>query len=308
MRRESSRRATKKWSPASLRFHLTRGVRMSAILLTDLKPLVDACAREPGELAYIVLARVVNRSKADFIERRDVTPEALAAFLPLRDAAVAVTDRQLAEAALAWIRSAIGDALGDRESTKIKVTIWRPKGLKTLVSLRVKVGRAPAPAVEETPPVPSPVLAATKRARTGTFISLNGPTWRAIIAEAEAAGEPVSDLVRSAARIAEEAEREGVPQLPVSREAVEALRRRAQRAPVAASSAAPTLSSANAGPFLLAGRSAAQRADLTETELEHALYGIAGRSLVGLAAVGVELSKVAVDVLGAVAQVVTSVR
>ncbi len=214
MRREIPAGAVRKWSPSPLCSHLTLETTVSAIILSDLKPLLDACEHKSSEFAYVVVARVINRSKADTIERRDVTVEALAAFLPLRDAAEAVTDRQLADAALAWIRVAVCDALGEREKTKLKVTIWRPKGQEQLVSHRVTVVQAPAPEIATARP-------ASPRRGRGAFVSSNGPTWRAMIAEAESAGEPVGDLVRAAAQVAARAESEGVPQRPVSRDTIE---------------------------------------------------------------------------------------
>lgn len=254
MRRDRLSHPAKKWSPSPLRYQPTLEVLVSLIILSDLTPLVEACAREPGALAYVVIAQVVDRCKADFIERRDVTPEALAGFLPIRDAAAPVTDLQLADAAVAWVRSAVAAALGDRESTQIKVTFWRPKGTKTLACLRVTVSRAPASAESGVLLAPVPSSRTGYRSRVGTFISTNGPTWRAMIAEAEAAGEPVSWLIRGAASVAEEAEREGVPQNPVSRETIDALRRSPRRSAVVASSPAPSINGASAQRFLLACR------------------------------------------------------
>ncbi len=252
MRREIPEWPVKKWSPAPLCSHLTLETTVSAIILSDLKPLLDACEHKSSEFAYVVVARVINRSKADTIERRDVTVEALAAFLPLRDAAEPVTDRQLADAALAWVRVAVCAALGDREKTKLKVTIWRPKGQKQLVSHRVTVAQAPAPEI---------ATASPRRGRVGAFVSSNGPTWRAMIAEAEAAGEPVGDVVRAAAHVATRAEREGLPQLPVSRETMEVLRRSlgiGTETPTLFAAERPSTLSRYAGRFLAAARASVQ--------------------------------------------------
>ncbi len=253
MRRELPSHSTKKWSLDSLCFQLTPEVSVSLIILSDLTPLVEACAKEPGALAYVVIARVVDRDKSDRIERRDVTPEALAEFLPLRDAAVPVSDLQLADAAVAWVRSALPATLGDRDETTIKVTFWRPKGTKTLACLRVTVSRAPS--ASDVVVTPAPPTAPAKRGRVGTFISANAATWHAMIAEAEADGEPVSWLIQGAASVAEAAEREGVPQLPVNRDTIEVLRRSPRLAVVAAPTGAPSLNGASAQRFLLARRS-----------------------------------------------------
>ena len=83
------------------------------------------------------------------------------------------------------------------------------------MSHRVTVAQAPAPEIGTASP---------QRGRVGPFVSSNGPTWRAMIAEAEAAGEPVGDFVRAAAQVAARAESKGGPQLPVSRETMEVLR------------------------------------------------------------------------------------
>jgi len=241
----------KKWSMCELCFQLTPEVSVSLTILSDLTPLVEACAKEPGALAYVVLARVVDRSKSDFIERRDVTPESLADFLPLRDAAEPVTDLQLADAAVAWVRSALPATLGDRETTTIKVTFWRPKGTKTLACLRVTVSRAPSePSVEVSPSLAE----AAPLYREATFISENGPTWRAMIAEAVAAGEPESWLIRGAASVAEAAERDGVPQLPVNRAMIDVLRGSPRFAAIAARPEGPTLNGMSAERFLRACR------------------------------------------------------
>lgn len=260
MRREIPEWPVKKWSPSPLCSHLILENTVSAIILSDLKPLVDACEHRSSEFAYVVVARVVDRSKADTIERRDVTVEALAAFLPLRDAAEPVTDRQLADAALACIRVALCAALGDREKTKLKVTIWGPKGQEQLVSHRVTVVQAPAREIATVRPASH---------RRGAFVSSNGPTWRAMIAEAEAAGEPVGDLVRAAAQVAAKAESNGGPQLPLSRETMEVL-----RGSTGIGSAATTLFAAErpstlsryAGRFLAAARASVQHQRDVDTE------------------------------------------
>lgn len=311
MPRELSRQPVKKWSPASLRYHLTPEVSVSAIIVSTLDPLAEACEQRPSEFAYIVIGRVVNRSKADFIERRNVTPEALAAFLPLRDAGVPVSDRQLADAALAWIRCAVTAALGDREETKLRVTIWCPKGQKQLVSHRVTVTRAPDMVTAEVAPLPTAVAAASQqRGRVGTFISSNGPTWRAMIAEAELGGEPVGELIRGAAHVAEQAERDGVPQLPVSRETIEAMRRSPSTVSALAQSGPdqPSAISRHSGRFLLASRATVQRQQVAETELERALYRVVGRGLVGVVQVAADLSSATASVVGGVAGVVAGAR
>lgn len=300
MRREFPGQPVKKWSESPLRSHLTPESTVSKIILSDLKPLVDASAERPGEFAYIVIARVIDRSKVHTIERRDVTPEALAAFLPLRDAAVPVTDRQLADAALDWVRFAVAGALGDREKTKIKVSIWSPKGEIQLVSLRVTVTRAPAPSIVVLAPAPS---TSPGRKRVGTFVSSNGPTWRAMIAEAEAGGPPVGDVVRVAAKMAEDAEREGVPQLPLSLETMEAMRRSSATgaAPALPSGAEPSVFSRHGGRFVLAGRASVHRQAAAESELERALYRVVGLGLVGVVEVAVDLSSATVSVVSGVA-------
>ncbi len=312
MRREFPGRADKKWSVSPLRSHLTPELSVSIIVLSSLDSLAKVCARRPGDLAYVVIARVIDRSTVEHIERHDVNADALAGYLPLRDAATSPTDHQLADAALAWIRSAVTAALGDRETTKIKVTIWGPKGQEQLVSKRVTVSRAAAPVTVD--PAAAVVIAAgtgQRRGRVNTFLSSNGPTWRAMIEEADAARQPVSELVRGAAHVAEQAERAGVPQLPVSREIMEALRQHPERTAVSALRAAdqqPSVFARDGGQFVRLGRASVQRQEAAESELERVLYRTVGRGLIGVVQAAVEVSSAAVSVVSGVAGVVADAR
>jgi hypothetical protein len=100
----------------------------------------------PDDFGYVVVARVIDRSHAARLERKDVDAESLAAFLSLRDASVAPDPAQLAQAALAWAREALGKHLGDADEVTFKVTIFRPKGFGTLRCRHVLARRIHQPA------------------------------------------------------------------------------------------------------------------------------------------------------------------
>lgn len=312
MRRELPRQPVRNWLIAPVRCHHTPEVAVTEISLSNFEGLVAVAKTAPDEFGYVVIGRVIDRSRADPLERKDVDAEALAAFLPLRDASVAPDPAELAEAALAWARMALGKFLGDADELTLKVSIFRPKGIGTLRSRRVVVSRVVQLAAAAPESVPPANVAPCQAAATPSWglISRNGPTWRRAIREQEAAGVPVSDMLRTAASLAEQAEREGVPQLPVSRETIEALRQSPQLGTVPALPATdqPSILYRKGGQFVSAGRSAGQRQEAVEAELERALYRFAGRSLVGMVDAAADLSSATASLLSGVAGVVARAR
>lgn len=300
-----SDKPTKKWHVASVCCHRTPAVTVTEITLSNFEGLRDMAKSSPDDFGYIVVARVIDRSHAARLERKDVDAEALAAFLSLREASVAP------DPALAWAREALGRHLGDADEVTFKVTIFRQKGVGTLRCRHVLVRRVLKPAAA----TPEPVLATAAPSRAAAapsrfYISANGPTWRAAIRAQEAAGVPVSDLLRGAAHVAEQAERAGVPQRPMSPETIEALLQNPQLCVVAtAPAAAPgTMNRQNGAQLVRAGSAAVQRAEPVETELERALYGLVGRSLVGMVQVAADVSSAAASVAIGVAGVVVGAR
>lgn len=312
MRRERiSFNQTKKWQVASVRCHRTPAITVTEITLSNFEGLLDVATTSPDDFGYVVVARVIDRSHAARLERKDVDAESLAAFLSLREASVAPDPAQLAQAALAWAREALGKHLGDANEVTFKVTIFRPKGFGTLRCRHVLARRIHQPAAATPEAVPTIVAPATAAAAPPRFyISANGPTWRAAIRAQEAAGVPVSDLLRGAAHVAEQAERDGVPQRPVSPETIEALLQNPQLGVVTpAPPAAPaTMSRQNGAQLVRAGSAAVQRAEPVDTELQRAIYGLVGRSLMGVVQVAVDLSSTAASVASGVAGVVAGAR
>ena len=293
---------TKKWHVASVCCHRTPAVTVTEITLSNFEGLLAMAKTAPGDFGYIVVARVIDRSHAARLERKDVDAEALAAFLSLRDASVPPDPAQLAGAALAWAREALCKHLGDADEVTFKVTIFRPKGIETLRTRHVLVRRVlqSTPSTPESVPAnaaPNPAAAAPPR----FYISANGPTWRAAIRAQEAAGVPVSHLLRGAATVAEQAERAGVPQRPVSQETIEVLRRRPLLGAVPALPACeqPSLLHQHGAELMRAGGASVGRTELVETELQRALYGLAGRGLMGVVQVAVDLSSTAASVASA---------
>lgn len=283
---------TKKWRVASVRCHRTPAFTVTEITLTNFDGLLDMATTSPDDFGYIVVARVIDRSHAARLERKDVDAESLAAFLSLRDASVAPDPAQLAQAALAWAREALGKHLGDADEVTFKVTIFRPKGFGTLRCRHVLVRRIHHPGTAFPGSVAPAVAGKTPLAAAPSRFSIaeNGPTWRAAIRAQEVAGVPVSDLLRGAAHVAEKAEREGAPQRPVLPETLEALRQN------------PYLGAITTRPAGL------KRAEPAETELERAIYGLVGRSLMGVVQVAVDLSSTAASVASDVAGVVAGAR
>lgn len=84
MRRERPHPA-KKWLGAPVRCDRTPEATVSDVILSSLKRIMDACEEKPEEFGYVVVARVVDRSRTQYLQRCDVDAEALASFLPIRD-------------------------------------------------------------------------------------------------------------------------------------------------------------------------------------------------------------------------------
>jgi hypothetical protein len=211
MRREAPVAPAKFWPGPPLLSLRSLEVTVAHVILPNLRRLIEASEKHADDFGYITVARVVNRSRAVVLLRKDVDAEALAAFLPLRDAAVPPTDHQLADAALEWVRVTLADALGEATSIKLKVSIWRHKGSKALASQRVVVERAPGDAPSGAESVGgdrAPAPSATPGASAPDApLPESYPRLRALARSMEAAGKPVPELLRRAFAVADQRQR-----------------------------------------------------------------------------------------------------
>lgn len=211
MRRDAPIGPAKFWRGHPLLSLRSLEVTVAHVILPNLRRLIEASEKHADDFGYITVARVVNRCRAVVLVRKDVDAESLAAFLPLRDAAVPPTGRQLAEASLAWVRVALSDALGEATSIKLKVSVWGHKGSKALASQRVVVERAlgdapsGAKAVggDQAPaPAATPDAGAPEVPRPASY-----PRLRALARSMEVAGQPVPELLRRAFAVADQEQR-----------------------------------------------------------------------------------------------------
>lgn len=139
--------------------------------MTTLTPTflgLDAIAshlrRSFDEIATVVVERVIDRNTNLRVASIDLSPEALAAFLPHEGeeptsespagpgGALAGADAQR-EAVLAWLRHTFAANMPSEPSVKFKVGLWTPKREKLIGSVRVRVSGLP-PAPEPQPPAP----------------------------------------------------------------------------------------------------------------------------------------------------------
>lgn len=156
MPREPNTGTAKIWLPATVPFGTLPESVVSDLVIEGLQPLADVLEKHANELGYIVIQRVLDRHHGLPLARKNVDPRDLAEFLPPHngsDFPAPPTARVLGQAAVAWLRGALAEALGDGQESTFKVILWQPKGSGTQKSGRVTVSRL---AANEPTVVPAP--------------------------------------------------------------------------------------------------------------------------------------------------------
>lgn len=137
---------------------------MTALIPTfaGLEAVASHLRRSFDEIATVVVERVIDRNTNLKVASIDLSPEALAAFLPhggdepasespaAPGSALVGADAQQ-EAVLAWLRHTFAANMPSEPSVKFKVGLWTPKREKLVGSVRVRVTGLP-PAPEPRPP------------------------------------------------------------------------------------------------------------------------------------------------------------
>lgn len=123
--------------------------------------------RSFDDIAVVTVERVLNRNDNERVASVDLSPEALAAFLPARDAeptpgspertnALQASQEDQREAVLAWLRHTFATNMLGKPSEKFKVGLWKPKREALVGSVRVLVSGMP-PTPEPAPPPPAQI-------------------------------------------------------------------------------------------------------------------------------------------------------